>query len=100
MDEPRTIPPRPDRLYAAATLVLAVLLPPPAFVRHPGRARELACRWALRMRFPAENLAGLTDGAMAAFTAARTEALWRHGRLIGVTFGYRAPGVHHLFEKG
>ncbi|MFF0860566.1 D,D-peptidase/D,D-carboxypeptidase VanY-N [Nonomuraea sp. NPDC003560] len=94
MDEPRTIPPRPrDRLYAAATLVLAVLLLPPAFVRHPGRAREMACRWALRMRFPAENLAGLTDGAMAAFTAARTEALWRHGQLIGVTSGHRDPVV-------
>ncbi|MEV1174431.1 hypothetical protein [Nonomuraea sp. NPDC049784] len=45
MDEPRTLPPRPrDRLYAAVTLVLAVLLLPVALARHPSRARELACR--------------------------------------------------------
>ncbi|WP_207755428.1 hypothetical protein [Nonomuraea cypriaca] len=50
MNEPRTIQPQPrDRPYAAVTLVLAVLLLPAAFVRHPGRARELACRRALRM---------------------------------------------------
>ncbi|MGC5016809.1 D,D-peptidase/D,D-carboxypeptidase VanY-N [Streptosporangium sp. DT93] len=42
-------------------------------------------------RFPAEDLTGLTDGALAAFTAARTEALWRHGRLVGLTSGYRDP---------
>ncbi|MCA2226297.1 hypothetical protein [Nonomuraea aurantiaca] len=65
MNEPRTIPPRPrDRLFAAVTLVLAVLLLPAAFLRHPGRAREWACRWALRLRFPAEDLTGLTDGAL------------------------------------
>lgn len=101
MNEPRTIPPRPrDRLYAAVTLVLAVLLLPAAFVRHPGRARELACHWALRMRFPAEDLTGLTDGAKAAFTAARTEALWRHGQLIGLTSGYRDPVVQQrMFDE-
>jgi len=101
MNEPRTIPPRPrDRLYAAVTLVLAVLLLPVAYVRHPGRARETACRWALGMRFPAEDLTGLTDGAMAAFTAARTEALWRHGQLIGLTSGYRDPLVQlRMFEE-
>ncbi|MER5424018.1 hypothetical protein [Streptosporangium roseum] len=45
MSEPWTIPSRPrDRLFAAVTLVLAVLLLPAAFVRRPGRARELACR--------------------------------------------------------
>ena len=94
MSEPRTLPPRPrDRLYAAITLVLAVLLLPAALARRPGRARELACRWALRMRFPAEDLTGLTDGARAAFTAARTEALWRHGQLLGLTSGYRDPVV-------
>ncbi|MFC5830917.1 D-alanyl-D-alanine carboxypeptidase, partial [Nonomuraea insulae] len=61
MDEPRTIPAGPrDRLFAAVTLVLAVLLLPAAFACRPGRARELACRWALRMRFPAEELTGLT----------------------------------------
>ncbi|MDP4511331.1 D,D-peptidase/D,D-carboxypeptidase VanY-N [Nonomuraea turcica] len=92
MDEPRTIPPRlRDRLYAAVTLALAVLLLPAALVRHPSRARELACSWALGMRFPAEDLTGLTDGAKQAFTAARTAALWRHGQLIGLTSGYRDP---------
>ncbi|AQZ60831.1 D-alanyl-D-alanine carboxypeptidase [[Actinomadura] parvosata subsp. kistnae] len=101
MNEARTIPPRPrDRLYAVLTLVLAVLLLPVAFVRRPGRARELACRWALRMRFPAEDLTGLRDGALAAFNAARTEALWRHGQLIGLTSGYRDPGEQQrLFDE-
>ena len=101
MNEPRTLPPRPrDGLYAAVTLVLAVLLLPAALARHPGRARELACRWALRMRFPAEDLTGLTDGARAAFTAARTEALWRHGQLIGLTSGYRDPiAQQRMFDE-
>jgi LAS superfamily LD-carboxypeptidase LdcB len=71
-----------------------------AFARRPGRALELACGWALRMRFPAEDLTGLTDGAMAAFTAARTEALWRHGQLIGLTSGYRDPHVQQrMFDE-
>ncbi|GAA3687153.1 hypothetical protein GCM10022224_060270 [Nonomuraea antimicrobica] len=101
MNEPRTIPPRPrDRLFAAVTLVLAVLLLPAAYVRRPGRARELACQWALRMRFPAEDLTGLTDGTTAAFTAARTTALWRHGQLIGLTSGYRDPLVQQrMFDE-
>jgi hypothetical protein len=101
MNEPRALPPRPrDRLFAAVTVVLAVLLLPAALARHPGRARELACRWALRMRFPAEDLTGLSDGTMAAFTAARTEALWRHGQLIGLTSGYRDPLVQQrLFDQ-
>jgi D-alanyl-D-alanine carboxypeptidase len=101
MNEPRTVPPRPrDHLYAAVTLVLAVLLLPVALIRHPGRARELAGRWALSMRFPAEDLTGLSDGALAAFTAARTEALWRHGQLIGLTSGYRDPIVQQrMFDE-
>jgi hypothetical protein len=87
-------------LFAAVTLVLAVLVLPVAFVRDPGRARQLACRWALGMRFPAEDLTGLTDAAMAAFTAARTEALWRNGQLIGLTSGYRNPLVQQrLFDE-
>ncbi|MFI6318509.1 D,D-peptidase/D,D-carboxypeptidase VanY-N [Nonomuraea sp. NPDC050556] len=100
-NEPRTLPPRArDRMYAALTRVLAVLLLPAAFVRRPGRARELACRWALGMRFPAEDLTGLTDGAKAAFTAARAEALWQHGQLIGLTSGYRAPSVQQrMFDE-
>jgi zinc D-Ala-D-Ala carboxypeptidase len=99
--EPRTLPPRRrDPLYTVATLVLAVLLLPVALVRRPGHARELAGHWALRMRFPAEDLSGLTESARAAFTAARTEALWRHGQLIGLTSGYRHPVVQQrMFDE-
>ncbi|MFI0259516.1 D,D-peptidase/D,D-carboxypeptidase VanY-N [Streptomyces sp. NPDC017056] len=101
MSEPHVIPPRPrDRLFAVLAVALAVLLLPVAFVRRPGRARELACSWALGFRFPAEELTGLTDSARAAFTAARAEALWRHGQLIGLTSGYRDPLVQQrLFDK-
>ncbi|QYC40299.1 VanY-carboxypeptidase [Nonomuraea coxensis DSM 45129] len=99
--EPRTLPPRArDGVYAAVTRLLAVLLLPAAFLRRPGRARELACGWALGMRFPAEDLTGLDDRARAAFTAARTEALWRHGQLIGLTSGYRDPVVQQrMFDE-
>jgi D-alanyl-D-alanine carboxypeptidase len=101
MNEPRTIPPRPrDRLFAVVTVVLAVFLLPVAFVCNPCRTRERACRWALGMRFPAEDLTGLTEDARAAFTAARTEALWRHGQLIGLTSGYRDPGLQQrMFDE-
>ncbi|MER7132092.1 D,D-peptidase/D,D-carboxypeptidase VanY-N [Streptosporangium saharense] len=101
MNEPRTIPSRPrDRLFLVVTLVLAVLLLPVALVLHPRRVHEAACRWALRMRFPAEDLTGLADGALAAFTAARTEAFWRHGQLIGLTSGYRDPLVQQrMFDE-
>ncbi|MEU7178155.1 MULTISPECIES: D,D-peptidase/D,D-carboxypeptidase VanY-N [Streptomyces] len=97
----RIVPPRPrDRLFAVLAVVLAVLLLPVALVRHSGRARELACHWALGIRFPAEDLTGFTDGARAAFTAARAEALWRHGQLIGLTSGYRDSLVQQrLFDK-
>ncbi|MFC4084406.1 D,D-peptidase/D,D-carboxypeptidase VanY-N [Amycolatopsis samaneae] len=80
-----------DRMFAVITLALAVVLLPVAFVTRPGRARERACQWALRFRFPKENLGGLDAGAGAAFVAARTDALWRHGQLIGLTSGYRDP---------
>ncbi|MDV9197810.1 D,D-peptidase/D,D-carboxypeptidase VanY-N [Streptomyces sp. Wh19] len=101
MNEPHVIPLRPrDRLFTVLAVVLAVLLLPVAFVRDPGRARELACHWALGIRFPAEDLTGLTDGARAAFTAARAEALWRHGQLVGLTSGYRDPLVQQrLFDE-
>ena len=101
MDKPSTLPSRfRDRLYAAATLVPAVLrwpvtrlvamsLVPIAFYRAPGRARCLACQWALSLRFPAEDLRGLAPQALAAFTQARAEAFWRDGLLIGLTSGYR-----------
>ncbi|GAA3130177.1 D,D-peptidase/D,D-carboxypeptidase VanY-N [Streptosporangium carneum] len=100
-NEPRTLPPRArDGVYAAVTRLLAVLLLPAAFLRWPGRARELACGWALSMRFPAEDLTGLNDSARAAFTAARTEALWRHSQLIGLTSGYRDPIVQQrMFDE-
>jgi LAS superfamily LD-carboxypeptidase LdcB len=100
MSEPHTLPPRRrDPLYAAVTLILAVLLLPVALVRRPGRAREQAGQWALRMRFPAEDLTGLTDEARAAFVTARTDALWRHGQLIGLTSGFRDPVVQQrLFD--
>ncbi|KZB88746.1 D-alanyl-D-alanine carboxypeptidase [Amycolatopsis regifaucium] len=85
-------------VLAAITRVLAVLLLIPAWLRSPGHARRLACGWALSLRFPTENLAGLTGGTLAAFTAARTEAFWRHRTLIGLTSGHRdAAEQHRLF---
>ncbi|SDM28287.1 D,D-peptidase/D,D-carboxypeptidase VanY-N [Allokutzneria albata] len=78
-----------DRGYHLFTRVLAVALLPVAFVAAPRRAKHLACQWALSARFPAEDLAGLTPATRAAFTAARAEALWRDGELIGLTSGHR-----------
>jgi len=101
MDKPSTFPFRfRERLYAAARLVpavlrwpvtrlVAILLVPVAFCRAPGRARCLACQWALGLRFPAEDLRGLAPSALAAFTRARAEAFWRDGQVIGLTSGYR-----------
>jgi len=84
-----------DEVLAAITRALAVLFLPVAFVRGPRHARRLACRWALGLRFPAENLAGLTPAAREAFTAARTEAFWRDGQLIGLTSGHRDAAMQH-----
>ena len=81
---------RRDRAYKVVTLMLAVLLLPVALVAARGRARHVACQWALAMRFPAESLAGLTPATRAAFEAARAEALWRDGQLIGLTSGHRS----------
>ena len=78
---------RRDAVYRAVTRLLAFSLAPVAALRAPGRARHTACQWALRMRFPAENLAGLTPATRVAFEAARTQALWRHGELLGLTSG-------------
>jgi hypothetical protein len=69
--------------------MLAVMLLPMAFLVAPRRARQVACQWALAARFPAEDLTGLTPATSAAFKAARTQALWRDGELIGLTSGYR-----------
>lgn len=68
------------------------MLLPAACVVAPYRARQVACGWALAARFPAESLAGLAPAARAAFEAARAEALWRDGELIGLTSGHRDAG--------
>jgi zinc D-Ala-D-Ala carboxypeptidase len=91
---------RRDRVYRVVTRLLSVALMPLALAVAPRRARQLACRWALAARFPAENLDGLTPATRAAFEAARTEALWHHGELIGLTDGYRdAHAQALLFAK-
>ena len=84
---------RRDPVYRAVTRLLAFSLAPIAALITPTRARHTACQWALKMRFPAENLAGLTGATRAAFEAARTHALWRHGELLGLTSGYRDPAT-------
>ncbi|WP_027943664.1 D-alanyl-D-alanine carboxypeptidase family protein [Amycolatopsis taiwanensis] len=81
-----------DRGYRLVTRVLAVLLLPIARMAVPHRARHVACQWALAARFPAEDLTGLTPATRAAFTAARTRALWWYGIPIGLTSGYRDAG--------
>ncbi|MBN6038343.1 D-alanyl-D-alanine carboxypeptidase family protein [Amycolatopsis sp. 195334CR] len=78
-----------DRLLHAATLALAVLLLPFAALTAPGHARFVACQWALGLRFPRENLSGLTPATRSAFTEARAVAFWRDRQLIGLTSGHR-----------
>ncbi|XVQ07726.1 M15 family metallopeptidase [Spirillospora sp. CA-255316] len=86
------------RVLATVTRLIAVLLVPIAFCRAPGRARFLACQWALGLRFPAEDLRGLAPETLTAFTHARAEAFWRDGQLIGLTSGYRdAAEQHRIF---
>ncbi|KAB2387868.1 M15 family metallopeptidase [Actinomadura montaniterrae] len=76
------------------------MLVPVAFCRGPGRARFLACQWALSLRFPAEDLRGLAPETLAAFTHARAEAFWRDGQLIGLTSGYRdAREQYRIFAE-
>jgi hypothetical protein len=88
------------RVLAAVTRLAAVLLVPAAFCRAPGRARFLACQWALGLRFPREDLCGLAPEALTAFTRARAEAFWRDGQLIGLTSGYRdAAEQHRIFTE-
>ena len=87
--ESRAILRRRDPVYRAVTRLLAFSLAPVAALVAPGRARHTACQWALALRFPAENLTGLTPAARSAFEAARTRALWQHGELLGLTSGYR-----------
>jgi zinc D-Ala-D-Ala carboxypeptidase len=84
-----------DNLYAALTKMLALLFLPVAAMRSRGHGRYLSAQWALRLRFPAEDLRGLTPATYWAFTVARTEALWRDGQLIGLTSGHRDAAVQH-----
>jgi D-alanyl-D-alanine carboxypeptidase len=87
-------------VLATVTRLVAVLLVPVALCRAPGRARFLACQWALGLRFPAEDLRGLAPETLAAFTHARAEAFWRDGQLIGLTSGYRdAAQQHRIFTE-
>lgn len=89
---------RSVKLLALVTKLIARCLLPLTALRAPGRARWLACQWALGIRFPAENLDGLSPAARAAFTAARADAFWRHGQLIGLTSGHRdAAEQHRMF---
>jgi hypothetical protein len=88
------------RVLATVTRLVAALLVPVAFCRAPGRARFLACQWALGLRFPREALCGLAPETLTAFTHARAEAFWRDGQLIGLTSGYRdAAEQHRIFTE-
>jgi D-alanyl-D-alanine dipeptidase len=84
---------RRDCLYRIVTRLLSVALMPVACAVAPSRARALACRWALAARFPGDDLKGLTPETRAAFEAARAEALWKDGELIGLTDGHREAHV-------
>lgn len=84
-----------ERLFRLATFLLAAAFLPIALLWRPGRARYLACQWALGLRFPDENLDGLTLATWKAFTEARTIAFWRDRQLIGLTSGYRDAGCQH-----
>ncbi|CCH30787.1 D-alanyl-D-alanine carboxypeptidase family protein [Actinosynnema sp. NPDC047251] len=87
-----------ERILSATTKTLARLLLPAAHLRSPGHARHVACQWALGLRFPAEDLAGLAPEVLRAFATARSEAFWRHGVLIGLTSGHRdAARQHRLY---
>ncbi|WP_239153948.1 D-alanyl-D-alanine carboxypeptidase family protein [Amycolatopsis sp. FDAARGOS 1241] len=83
---------RRDRGYRVVTRLLAFVLWPAAALVAPRRGRHLACQWALAVRFPAEDLTGLSPGTQAAFAAARATALWRDGVLLGLTSGHRDAG--------
>lgn len=102
---PRAEPAPPERfrdhVYKWVTLLLARLALPVAIVFAPWQnARSLACEWALAVRFPSEDLNGLTDRTRHALLQARSEALWRHGELIGLTSGRRSVAAQQrLFDK-
>jgi D-alanyl-D-alanine carboxypeptidase len=87
---------RRDPVYRTITRLLAFSLVPFAALVAPGQARHTACQWALKLRFPAENLGGLRPAARVAFEAARTQALWHHGELLGLASGYRDPALQSM----
>jgi hypothetical protein len=84
-----------DVLFTGVTKALARVLLPVAFLRYGRRAHLVAAQWALGLRFPAEDLRGLAPAVRAAFTAARTEAFWRDGQLLGLTSGHRDAATQH-----
>jgi D-alanyl-D-alanine dipeptidase len=84
-----------DQLFAALTKAIALLALPIAALRYRGHGRYVSAQWTLGLRFPAEDLRGLTPDAYRAFTSARAEALWRDGQLIGLTSGHRDAAVQH-----
>ncbi|WP_043718390.1 D-alanyl-D-alanine carboxypeptidase family protein [Kutzneria sp. 744] len=86
-------------LLEAATKVLARVLLPVAVLRHRGAARHHAAQWALGLRFPRESLAGLHPTTRRAFEAARAEAFWRDGQLIGLTSGHRDAAEQYRLYK-
>jgi D-alanyl-D-alanine carboxypeptidase len=89
-----------DKVFAAVTKAMARCMLPAAYLSAPGHARYIACQWALAVRFPKENLAGLHPALLSAFTTARTEAFWRDGQLIGVTSGHRdAADQYRMFVE-
>jgi hypothetical protein len=86
-------------VYRLTTIGLAGLRLPLDTLAGRWRPRERASEWALGLRFPREDLSGLDIGTRVAFTAARSEALWRHGIVIGLTSGARsATEQQRLFD--
>jgi hypothetical protein len=100
MSDERSVPDSlRDRLLAAGARALGVALLPAAYLRAPGRARFFACQWALSVRYPKEDLSGLSPAARTAFRTARAEAFWRNRQLIGLTSGHRDAGAQQrMFE--
>jgi hypothetical protein len=87
-------------VYRLATLGLAGLRRPLDTLAGRWRPEERASEWALGLRFPHENLAGLDLGARVAFAAARAEALWHYGLVIGLTSGARSVAEQQeLFDE-
>lgn len=86
-------------LLEVATKMLARVLLPVAKARHPRAAHHHAAQWALAMRFPRESLAGLHPETRKAFEAARAEAFWRDGQLIGLTSGHRDAAEQYRLYK-